>query len=398
MKPTIIVPAYSRADSLNRLLNSINDAIYPFDDIVLIISLDGGYSKKVHDVAVNFNFLHGNKQVIKRENKLGLREHILWCGNQTKKYESVIILEDDLFVDTYFYDYTIEALKYYQNEKQIAGISLYGHKYNEYADLPFEPIDNGYSGYFMQIASSWGQAWTKQHWEKFLAWYKNNSSSLNENINLPQTLINWPSTSWKKFYSAYLVSENKYFLYPYKSYTTNCADAGGEHVKNGTNLHQVPLGLNSRKGEKYEFPVLNNTSVYYDSFMEPDYENIFKAINISRNELEIDLFGLKDIEFLNKKKFVLTSKLCKSPLARYKLNFHPIENNILFNNIVNSNETHRNGEFISLALSLNIIENKQPFFKLADFYSYVNYKSINFFKSYIQFVIHRGIKKLLKKL
>jgi hypothetical protein len=213
MKPTIIVPAYSRADSLNRLLNSINDAIYPSNDIELIISLDGGYSKKVSNVAINFKFLHGNKQVIKRENNLGLREHILWCGEQTKKYESVIILEDDLFVDTYFYNYTVEALKYYQNEKQIAGISLYGHKYNEYADLPFEPIDNGCSAYFMQIASSWGQAWTKQHWEDFLIWYKNNyDNSLNGNIGLPGAVRNWPNSSWKKYYSAYLAIKNKYFL------------------------------------------------------------------------------------------------------------------------------------------------------------------------------------------
>jgi hypothetical protein len=397
MKIAIIIPAYSRADSLNRLLNSINNAVFPSKDIELIISLDGGYSKEVEKNAVNFKFLHGNKQIIKRKKNLGLKEHILWCGDQTKYFSSVIILEDDLFVDKYFYSYTTEALKFYQDERQIAGISLYGHKYNEYAELPFEPIYNGYSVYFMQVASSWGQAWTTQQWQAFKSWYTENKNSLlNENLKLPKALRNWPGTSWKKYYSAYLVDKNKYFIYPYKSYTTNCADAGGEHMKKGSNLYQVPLSLKNRKKENFEFPDFNKNSVIYDSFMEPDYDDVFVIINLRREQLEIDLYGTKDLELIKKKKYTLTSRPCISPIGKYKLSFHPIENNILFHNAIHGDNNHLESECINLALSNNILDkNEQSFMKLVNFYSYINFKTIKFLKHYLKFVVYKGFRKLI---
>ena len=98
-EPAIIVPAYRRLDALSRLLNSINRAHFPDDGVRLIISLDGGATDAVVDRARNFNFNGGSAEVIERAEQLGLREHILWCGNQAREHGSVIILEDDLVVE-----------------------------------------------------------------------------------------------------------------------------------------------------------------------------------------------------------------------------------------------------------------------------------------------------------
>jgi len=91
-KPVIIVPAYSRQESLSRLLFTLNRAKYPCSNIELIISLDKGYEKEVGDVAKKFIFSSGTCSIYCQENHLGLRDHILWCGDLTNKFHSYIAL------------------------------------------------------------------------------------------------------------------------------------------------------------------------------------------------------------------------------------------------------------------------------------------------------------------
>ena len=47
MKPAIIIAAYNRPDSLKRLLSFIDAASFIYDDIPLVISIDGGGDVKV---------------------------------------------------------------------------------------------------------------------------------------------------------------------------------------------------------------------------------------------------------------------------------------------------------------------------------------------------------------
>jgi hypothetical protein len=76
----------------------------------------------------------------------------------------VVVLEDDLVVDRYYYLYASCALQHYRCDDRVAGIALYAPEYNEYASLPFAPMANGYSTYPMQMPCSWGQCWTREQW------------------------------------------------------------------------------------------------------------------------------------------------------------------------------------------------------------------------------------------
>ncbi len=87
------------------------------------------------------------------------------------KYGSVIILEDDLFVSPYFYDYAIQALEYYESDENIGGISLYNHVDEDMTEFPFVPIQDDSDVYFIQFPSSWGQAWSSKQWKAFREWY-----------------------------------------------------------------------------------------------------------------------------------------------------------------------------------------------------------------------------------
>ena len=127
----VVVVAFNRARSLKRLLGSLNDAIYTVDDVPLIISIDKGDSNQdVLAVAESFVWEHGEKKVVYQETNLKLRRHVLQCGDYALKYGNVIVLEDDLYVSKYFYQYAESALMFTQDNNRIGGISLYKEKNN----------------------------------------------------------------------------------------------------------------------------------------------------------------------------------------------------------------------------------------------------------------------------
>jgi len=393
--PVIIVPAFSRSEALFRLLNSINSAVYPDRKIHLIISLDGGATPDVKKVAENFHFKHGDSSVIQREENLGLRKHILWCGDQTSKYGSVIILEDDLFVDKFFYKYAIQSLQFYETHNKIAGISLYSPRFNVIAKLGFEPLNNGYSAYFIQLPSSWGQAWNSCQWSRFRKWYSSaNEHRVKNNPNLPEIISNWPETSWKKYYAAYMVESGTYFVYPYCSYTTNCADPGGVHMSGGSYMYQVPMGSDDRPKDEFTFCFPEQSAAIYDAFMEPLAGEIFRSINLQPKDVEIDFYGTKPVSLLQKKRYVLTSKKCINPMQVYRYSFKPIEKTV-----INSVPKPKPGligytDHIYVAESKNITSVKRPFFHQVNYTSYFQFENKYVFRRYILYRITSFLNKL----
>ena len=93
---------------MKRLLNSLVRAEYK-DAVKLIISIDGNGTPEVCKYAEQFDWPHGEKDVICHKKNMGLRLHILFCGGLTKQYDGIILLEDDLYVSAWFYQYATEA-------------------------------------------------------------------------------------------------------------------------------------------------------------------------------------------------------------------------------------------------------------------------------------------------
>ena len=101
MNVPIIVIAFNRSDTLKRLLNTLAQSYYDDENIKLIISIDKGDNEDVYKVSDEFVWRHGEKQVIKHQKKLGLRAHVLQCGDFVLNHDAVIILEDDLYTMIY---------------------------------------------------------------------------------------------------------------------------------------------------------------------------------------------------------------------------------------------------------------------------------------------------------
>jgi hypothetical protein len=329
IRPAIIIPAFSRPAAFRRLIQSIQNAHFP-DDVHIILSIDGGADPATIEYAHEFNFHTGNVEVIERKENLGLREHILWCGDQSKIYGSVIVLEDDLLVDPWFYFYAVEALTTYAISDEIAGIALYSPRYNEYAQLPFEALNNGLSAYWMQVPCSWGQAWTASQWRNFRTWYDDLNCSLEDvDTVIPREASAWATSSWKKYFVAYLAVTDKYFVYPYLSYTTNCSDSGGTHIQRNTALHQVALPSQNRVFSEPSFPAGLEEAVTYDVFMEPQLTIDFDAFSLPKGSVEFDLNASKPRRLLVDSDYCLTTRPVKGAVATFPLRFRPLEMNII---------------------------------------------------------------------
>lgn len=328
--PAIVVAAFDRPLPLARLLDSINRSQIP-NNTELVISIDNGNNPAINRLAENFQWLHGTKSIICHSRHLGLREHILRCGDLTERFGSIILLEDDLLVSPHFFQYSLQALSFYDAAENIAGVSLYSHHYNEYVHLPFDPLFDGHDNFFLQIASSWGQAWSAKQWSAFRNWY-DQSSCIQEKLLLPPVVKAWPESSWKKYFNAYLVSENKFFVYPRISLTTNFCEPGTHNAIENT--FQVPLSMGPYD---FKFSTLEESIALYDSYCELLPEKLkLLAPELQHYDFEVDLYGLKELELVNSE-FILTSKTHPlineedtQGLASFGLKMKPMELNISF--------------------------------------------------------------------
>ncbi len=329
--PAIVVVAYNRPKSLDRLLKSINKAVYPDGMVDLIISIDKSDNLEVVELAEKFEW-KGNKQIIRHDTNLGLHRHILSCGDLSFKYGSVIILEDDLLVSPYFYSYAQETLKVYGKDEKIGGISFYKFEYNESAGLPFYALC-GQSVFLMQTASSWGQMFTLSQWEKFRRWYKSNQVWDNGYLGLPEYMRKWSDKSWKKYYNKYLVENALYFVYPPLSLTTNFGDEGENICGFTTNSHQVSLQQTAPHIE-FEPQVL----IKYDTYFQVEEYSLKKMVPyLNSYDFDVDLYGNKPSEILEKE-YTLTTKKSTNPAKLFGVELYPPELNII--NEIEGNEIY----------------------------------------------------------
>ena len=316
MSTAIVVVTYNRTASLKRLLKSLAAAEYKeFKDIPLVISVDNSGRDETAGAADAFEWKYGEKRVIRHSERLGLKRHILECGEYTHEYGSIIMLEDDLYVSPYFYGYAVKALEFTGKDERIGGVSLYAHRFNVFTRLPFEPVNDGYSNWYFQFASSWGQAWSEEQWSGFYSWLKEHDGEEIKESYLPSDIAGWGESSWLKYADRYLADSDKYFLYPRLSYTTNFADEG-EHAANSVTDLQVPLAEGE---ERCSFCGLDASKAVYDAYFE--YRGL---------EHETDLYGLKQRDGRHRDRYIYSTGAygCKI-IESYGLKLKPMEANIL---------------------------------------------------------------------
>lgn len=318
---SIVIIAYNRPDSLKRLLCSLNEANYNEANITLIISIDKSDNKEVEKVAERFKWRFGEKKIIAHSKNLGLKNHVMYCGNLVNEYENLIVLEDDVFVGKNFYEFSLKAVEKYKEDDRIAGISLYNIEINQNNMLPFVPEISESDTYFIQYAQSWGQVWTKDKWNSFYQWYELNKDTIEFNLPvIPQNIQRWSDKSWLKYHIYFCILKDKYFVYPYYSHTTNFSEVGTHNIQS-TATYQV--SLDNRHSPNFKLKSINSKeSILYDSF--------FERVSVN-DDICFDIYGSKSN--YDGYKYLLSSNpnINNKIINSYSLQLRPQELNFLYN-------------------------------------------------------------------
>ncbi|MDH5525727.1 MAG: glycosyltransferase [Nitrospirota bacterium] len=323
--PAIVVAAYNRPDALVRLLGTLAQAAYPEEPVTLVISIDKSDTDAVATAARAFDWRFGPKRIIEHPENLGLREHILACGDLSLEYGGVIVLEDDLLVSPAFYRYTMDAQDSYRDDPRIAGISLYCHTLVPYLARPFSPVPDLGDVFFIQFASSWGQAWSATQWSAFRQWY-GDGKGVSKDDPLPDSVIAWPDSSWLKRFIKYMVESDRYFVFPRVSLTTNTGEPG-THFLSTTLMFQVPL---AREGTPFRFQSLDSAVAVYDAHFEilPDRLNRLTG-RLRGYDYAVDVHGSKDLSKVAAE-YVLTTRRSNTARMGFGLRMKPEVANVIY--------------------------------------------------------------------
>ena len=368
---SIVVVAYNRADSLNRLLKSLNKVNFMNDKVRLYISIDKDEKNiekhnKVVKVANDFKWKYGEKIVNVERKNLGLKKHILQCGKLTNEYENVIVLEDDLIVSPLIYIYAKQVLEFYKEEEKIAGFGLYSFQRNPLNNLPFYPMNDGSDVYFMQYACSWGQMWTKNQWNKFYNWYEDDNNEDFSAINIPNNVKSWGSKSWLKYYIKYVIETNKYFVYPQFGLTSNFTDKG-THSNKRSFAYQC-TSYYSTDFIKFRFNELSKSNSIYDAFFENIKMNDYLKLDKS---IICDFWGERNLEKIKKENYLLSTRDYDYKIVKsYSLEMYPYELNVINNisgndlklydlNIKSKNNKNKKTNLLKYSYKIDMMSRKQ---------------------------------------
>ncbi|MGR3812138.1 glycosyltransferase [Jiulongibacter sp. NS-SX5] len=156
---------FKRVDTLQKTINSLllNKEAEWTD---LFVFSDAGRNEKeialvsrVREYIEKINGFRSVTLIFSSENK-GLAASIIdGIGDMLEKYDSTIILEDDLVVSTNFLSFMNQALSFYKNSRRVLSICGYSSPIGVNVTYKFDT-------YFTYRSSSWGWATWKNRWDE----------------------------------------------------------------------------------------------------------------------------------------------------------------------------------------------------------------------------------------
>ena len=162
----VVIFAYNRPDHLLNLLTSLstNPELKNTDGYIFIDGPKGDIdlkrNQKTLEVAKR-EWQFKNKTIIQRESNLGLKQNILEGLTEIcKKFDSFIVLEDDLKVSSNFLKYMNFSLNEFENNKIIQHVNGYNYK---------NQILKSNHIYQSSILFPWGWGTWSKYWSSFIS-------------------------------------------------------------------------------------------------------------------------------------------------------------------------------------------------------------------------------------
>jgi hypothetical protein len=331
MNPAIVVPAFSRPGSLERLLSSLKSADVPAET-PLVISVDQASQDKhragnaaVREAARQFHWPHGPKEVIVHPQPLGLVDNIFFCGDLAQRFGAIILLEDDLIVSVRFYTYAQQALDCYNSDERLAGISLNALWFNGFTGQPFIPLLDDGDVFFLRLSTPQGQAYTAEQWAAFAGWMATNDPQVTPADDVHELFAAFPPDDWLSTKAKYLTATGKYYAYPRESLTTNFGEPG-THFDRATALFQVPL---QHRRRTFRFQPLDEAIAVYDGYYELLPDRLDRLTDrFAGLTYDVDLYATKASRHL-RADYVLTTRSARDPRHSFAKALRPLEANVI---------------------------------------------------------------------
>ena len=188
---TIRVITMDRPESLQRMLNSLVAAHYLGDIVHIEFHIDRPAASKtdiskylaVRKIVEDFKWTQGSMKVFPEEVNAGIFK--MWVkpfvqkSKDPSKLEILMVLEDDMVVSPFFYQWAKKVLLFYspdtsnlygftiQRQHSVLGIEKGGRYQLTYVDKRVHP---SFPFYRYQLLSTWGQFFFPQHWNAFVKW------------------------------------------------------------------------------------------------------------------------------------------------------------------------------------------------------------------------------------
>lgn len=316
MKGVIVIPSFDRVNKTFALTKALNSLEFS-EEWDLIISVDfqsRDLNEKFSREFQSVRWKHGRKKLILRDLNLGLKRHILECGNYIEGRDVLVMLEDDITVTSNFEKFIVESIRFYAGDESIGGYSLYSYRISETQRLLFEPYLGDSDIYFLQWPCSWGQFWTRIQWEEFKKYL-----AQTERFLLPKSVASW-NNSWKKYFLSYLIASNKYVIYPRYSFTTAIQEEGQHYRRKNidylTNNYTENLPV-------IRFEKRTEVNTYSYNFQ---LEKIKVKIDGKILTAEVDLYSEK--LYISEEYFITCDNYGR-PIAEFEINTIPFENSLL---------------------------------------------------------------------
>lgn len=320
-KIAIVVIGYNRIVAISRLLECLNKAEYPSNDIPLVISIDASGNEELYSYVREYKWLHGEKFVNIQEQRLGLKNHIFQCASLSSYFRAVVLLEDDLFLSPFFYRYVLQAVDKYENEDRVAEIALYTNEMNGYTGFPFYPLQNGSDTFLMQDVCTSGECITERMWQGFMEWYSKPENEDISKIDMQPAIKAW-TKAWSKPFNAYVVSQNLHVVYPRAAVSTNFNDVGTHGVSEDDAVTQINLSEHKTEYRMFDFDELSTYDIFCNN------EALYEWLKLSREEVCLDLYGTH--ENPGRRYILSTRHLPYKVKDSYALSMKPIELNIKY--------------------------------------------------------------------
>ena len=321
-KYEILIVCYESVQRLDKLVSSLSRL--DKKRIRLHFSVDGSPKQSVLVEAIEeLKSVFEIGMIIRRDENLGVRQHITECIGTIAGFETGgVLLEDDLFVDETLLEYLDEFVSQVHQDSEVSSLALYHQHYFHYSSLPFWPYEAG--PYKMRYPCSSGLYMSNEEAREFYRFMTEESYD-EHTVVVPRNVLRW-SDSWKKYYCIYLELNVKYVVYPERSVVTNTGVAG-VHTQFSSRFYQSPLGQNNGVSQVLPVKEIKNK---YDVFMEPISDLVKSAQpDLARYDFDVDLEGDRALKFM-RKRYLLSSKPCEHPIMQFSDELRPLLHNVKY--------------------------------------------------------------------